>query len=78
MIAVKKVGEFYYEFWLEEGERQLMQRMFAIPSTDNCMVIVTIVRKGLDTRDLQPNVLQPGTTHDDTGYLFECHDIDHP
>lgn len=78
MIAVKKVGEFYYEFWLEEGERTLMQRMFAIPQSDNCIVVVTIIRKGLDTRDLHAKINEAG---DDSRYveadLFECSDPDH-
>jgi len=60
MIAVKKVGEFYYEFWLEEGERRLMQRMFALPPTDNCIVVVTIIHKGLDTGALHGNFEEQG------------------
>jgi len=76
MIAVKKVGEFYYEFWLEEGERKLMQRMFAIPQTDNCIVVVTIIRKGLDIRDLHAYTPADTGGDADSPDLFNCSDPD--
>lgn len=78
MIAVKKVGEFYYEFWLEEAERKLMQRIFALPQNDQCIIVVTVVNKGLDSRELSTK-FQAERAADDESYEFnfECHDEDH-
>ena len=76
MIAVKKVGEFYYEFWLEEAERKLVKRMFALPGGDNCIVVVTIVQKGLDSGDLHAR-FNADSGDASQGELLECADVDH-
>jgi len=78
MIEVNRVGGDYVEFWLEEGERELVKRLFKI-KWDSVIVIVTIVRKGLDSEDLRCKTHSPPEpTDDDTADLFaRCDDPDH-
>lgn len=76
MITVRKVDGDYWEYWLEEGERALIKRLLGI-KYDSVIMIVTIIRKGLDSRDLHTKFTEERTPDDDTADLFECRDADH-
>jgi len=78
MIRVHKVGEFYFEYWLEEGERLLVQRLLGLPARQPVIMIVTIIHKGLDSEDLHAKFTEDTARDgDDTADLFECADPDH-
>jgi len=76
MICVKRVGNDYLEYWLEEGEQELVKRLFKVP-WDSVMVIVTIVRKGIDSGDLRNNF--EGGEGDRDQLILDtcCSDVDH-
>jgi len=73
MLILKKVGEFYSEFWLEDAERALIGRMLGVKS-DNVIMIVTVITKGIDTHDLRTEITSNREPiHDETNDLFaEC------
>lgn len=71
MIEVRKVDGDYFEYWLEEGERLLVLRLLGIPRPDPAIVIVTVIRKGLDSRDLHARFTESGGDPTDAQLTFD-------
>lgn len=77
MITVNRVGDDYQEIWLEEGERELAKRLFKI-KWDSVIIIVTIIRKGIDSEDLHAKLTEDKARDENEGAdLFACADPDH-